>query len=239
MKRILIPLVILLSCCPGNLFAECPQPYLRENFITLTGWRPLLFPKIKKHTHYSIVSENGNYYLMAESDSAASGLILKEPFSISRYPVLKWRWKVMNIYQTGDASTKAGDDYPLRIYVVFHYDPEKASFFERMRYAAAKLLYGEYPPHSTLNYIWASLEHREMILTSPYTDKSKMVVVETGMRNTGAWMEVQVNVVRDYLKAFGELPPEKASIAVMSDSDNTGEKAIAYIDYIEILESRQ
>ncbi len=237
MKKVIILLVIILSCSPGNLSAERQEPYIRENFDTLMDWLPLTFPKIKKHTKYSIVSENRNNYLMAESNSSASGIIYKKQFSIYTYPVLKWHWKVMNVYQKGNASTKAGDDYPLRIYVVFQYDPKKASLFERVRYKAAKLLYGEYPPHSTLNYIWANREHLEMILTSPYTDKSKMVVVEKGMPNTDTWMEVQVNVVKDYQKAFGELPPEMASIAVMSDSDNTGEKAVAYIDYIEILEN--
>jgi hypothetical protein len=29
-------------------------------------------------------------------------------------------------------------------------------------------------------------------------------------------------------------PPATASIAIMSDSDNTGEQAVSYIDYIKV-----
>jgi len=34
--------------------------------------------------------------------------------------------------------------------------------------------------------------------------------------------------------AFGEDSPSQASIAIMNDSDNTGEGSVSYIDYIEI-----
>ena len=107
-----------------------------------------------------------------------------------------------------------------------------------MRYKVLKLLYGEYPPHSSLNYIWANREHRGSMITSSYTNKAKLVLVEKGTSNVGKWVEEKVNVVEDYKKAFGELPPKEASIAVMSDADNTGEKAVAFIDYIEVLTNK-
>lgn len=69
----------------------------------------------------------------------------------------------------GDAATKDGDDYALRIYIIFPYDPAEASFGTKLKYNAAKLIYGEYPP-----------------------------------------------------------------LAIMSDTDNTGERATAYIDYIRV-----
>ena len=42
------------------------------------------------------------------------------------------------------------------------------------------------------------------------------------------------NIVQDYQAAFGEDPPPIVAIAIMSDSDNTGESAKAYIDYIKV-----
>jgi Protein of unknown function (DUF3047) len=35
--------------------------------------------------------------------------------------------------------------------------------------------------------------------------------------------------------AFNRNPPEVATIAIMNDSDNTGEASVSYIDFIEIL----
>jgi hypothetical protein len=43
-----------------------------------------------------------------------------------------------------------------------------------------------------------------------------------------------VNIIEDYVKAFGVKPPEKAGIAIMNDSDNTGEQSVSYLDYIEV-----
>jgi len=141
---------------------------------------------------------------------------------------------VENVYTHGDAKTKSGDDYPLRIYIVFKYDPGKAGFMEKVKYKAAKLIYGEYPPHSSLNYIWANRKYDETIMTNAYTEKSKMVLLQEGGSNIGKWLNEDVNIREDYEKAFGEKPPPIASVAIMNDSDNTGEKSISYLDYIEL-----
>ena len=43
-----------------------------------------------------------------------------------------------------------------------------------------------------------------------------------------------VNILEDYRKAFGVDPPATAGLAVMSDTDNAGGSAAAYIDFIEV-----
>jgi len=105
---------------------------------------------------------------------------------------------------------------------------------EKTKYNAAKLIYGEYPPHSSLNYIWANREYEETIITNAYAEKAKMVLLQKGDANVGKWLIHDVNVIEDYEEAFGEKPPPIASIAIMNDSDNTGEKSISYLDYIEV-----
>jgi hypothetical protein len=182
-----------------------------------------------------MIESNGSAsYLKAESNASASAVLYKKEFNIYRYSRMRWRWKVENVYRKGDAKTKSGDDYSLRIYIIFKYDPEKAGFLERLKYNAGKLIYGEYPPHSSLNYIWANREHGETIITNTYTEKSKMVLLQKGDANVGKWLIHDVNVLEDYEDAFGEKPPPIASIAIMNDSDNTGEKSISYLDYIEV-----
>jgi len=61
-----------------------------------------------------------------------------------------------------------------------------------------------------------------------------MIALQHGESRKGEWIEERVNILNDYRKAFGEDPPETAGIAIMSDSDNTGESSTAYIEYIEI-----
>jgi hypothetical protein len=206
----------------------------REDFNDLSSWNPLYFPKIKKHTSYTIESNGSESYLKAESNASASAVLHKKEFNVYQYSRLRWRWKVENVYTKGNAKTKSGDDYPLRIYIVFKYDPEKAGFTEKLKHSAAKLIYGEYPPHSSLNYIWANREHDETIITNAYTHRSKMVLLQRGDSNSGKWLNQNVNIRKDYEEAFGATPPPIARIAIMNDSDDTGEESISYLDYIEL-----
>ena len=208
--------------------------FLKEGFDTLDNWKPLYFPKIRKHTSYTIEADDHERYLKAESSASASALIYKKEFNVHEYRNVRWRWRAENVYEKGDYGTKAGDDYPLRIYITFKYDPQKAGRLEKLHYKAAKLLYGEYPPHSALNYVWANKETAERIVTSPYTSKTKIIIVEKGPIRVGSWQAKEADILKDYKEAFGEAPPAEASIAIMNDSDNTGEGSISYIDYIEI-----
>jgi hypothetical protein len=91
----------------------------QEDFNNLENWRPLYFEKIEKHSSYNIVSDATDTYLKAESDASASGLVYKNEFNVYQFPRISWQWKVENIYLEGNAKTKAGDDYPVRIYIMF------------------------------------------------------------------------------------------------------------------------
>ncbi len=211
------------------------QDILRDDFGNLDNWKPLYFDKIDAHTRYSIEKhEQTGSVLKAMSNGSASGLIWKIMFNVNESNHLKWKWKVSNVFEKGNAKTKSGDDYPIRIYVIFEYDPKTAGFWESALYESAKLIYGEYPPHSSLNYIWANRDHEETIIPNSYTDKAQMILLEKGVKHVGEWMVEEVDVLEDYQRAFGENPPSKASLAIMSDSDNTGETAVAWLDYIEL-----
>ncbi len=218
----------------GVCFGEESDIAVNEEFEDLDSWERHSFEDIEKQTLYKVSKEGTNSILVAGSDSSASGLIHTNVFDVRKYPVLEWRWKVDNVYSNGNAKKKSGDDYPLRIYVVFKYDPDEAGWLTSAKYALAKKVRGEYPPHSSLNYIWANRQHKEKVLPSPYTDRSQMILVREGKGRTGKWLVERVNVLEDYKKAFGEEPPEEASVAIMSDSDNTGEAAVAYVDYVRL-----
>ena len=232
-----IAAVILISLLP-SLFAMETTPgqqtvLFREEFDTLAHWEPLTFPKIKAHSAYTLVREGDRSLLKAESRNAASGLVCRRSFNVYEMPRLRWRWKVEQLSDWGNPQEKAGDDYPIRVYVVFEYDPARATIGERLTYSAARAIYGKYPPHSSLNYVWTGHDVAERIIASPYTEKAFMVVLEKGRERVGQWVEESVDILADYRKAFGQDPPAGASLAVMSDTDNAGGSAVAYLDFIE------
>jgi hypothetical protein len=61
-----------------------------------------------------------------------------------------------------------------------------------------------------------------------------MVAVESGAERTGAWVDERRNVLEDYRAIFGEEPPSVGAVAIMTDTDNTGESALACYDDIVI-----
>ena len=104
----LIILSLLLMATP--LQAQMMEQGFREEFNSLDDWKPLTFPKIQRHTVYRIDKEDAINILVAEANASASGIICTKTFNIYKTPVIKWKWKVSNIYQTGDAKKKSGDD---------------------------------------------------------------------------------------------------------------------------------
>lgn len=191
-------------------------------------WKPLTFPKIKNHTRYSLIKEDSRPVIKAESRQSASGLYRQFDLDPKIYPVLSWCWKVDRIIAKGDETRKDGDDYAARIYVTFKFDPDMASLWERTKFQAIKLIYGEYPPKAAINYIWANRLPKGKAIPNAYTERAQMVAVESGGDRVGQWICEERNLYDDYQKLFGDTPSAISGIAVMTDTDNTREEAIAY-----------
>jgi Protein of unknown function (DUF3047) len=131
----------------GQFSAEPPSATLP------TGWKPLIFKDIKNTTRYSLVREEETTVVKAIANRSASGLTREITIDSKEYPWVQWRWKVTNLLQKGDVRSKQGDDYPARLYITFAYDPTRFSVFQKLKYEAVKLLYGDYPPLAAINYI--------------------------------------------------------------------------------------
>ncbi len=206
----------------GNFSASNSNAALPED------WQPLEFKDIETHTVYRLVNDNGIFVVQAESHASSSGLTRKLTVNPLEHPLLSWSWKIANVYEKGDISKKQGDDYPARIYITFAYDRDKVGFWERVKFNTIKLFYGEYPPINAINYIWASKAPPELITPNPFTDRVKMIVLQSGDEKKNQWISETRNIAEDYRKAFGEEPPMISGIAIMTDSDNTGESATAW-----------
>jgi len=198
-----------------------------EGAGTPPNWEPLIFPKIEKHTDYALIKDDNTVVVKATSNAAASGLTRKLEVDLKKYPVMHWRWKVDNVIRKSDVNSKAGDDYAARIYVTFAYEPDKVSFGKKIKYKAGRALLGDIPI-AAINYIWESKTPKDTIVDNAYTDFVKMIVIESGEENVGQWMEERRNVYEDYKRAFGAEPPLISGVAIMTDTDNTGESATAY-----------
>jgi hypothetical protein len=198
-----------------------------ENKIP-SNWKPLTFKKIERHTTYSLVKDGETIVVKAVSEASASGLTREVQIDPKEYPIIQWRWKVENILKKGNVRLKEGDDYPARLYITFQYDSSKLSFFEKAKFEAVRLLYGQYPPTAAINYIWESTAPVSTFIPNPYTDRVMMIVVESGESRLNQWVNEERNLYEDFRKAFNYEPPTISGVAIMTDTDNTGEQAVAY-----------
>lgn len=232
--------VLLMGLGPGGpALLAAPEVALRFTPPTAPdepppGWAALTFKKIERRTRYSVVREGDGYALKAESDASASGLYRPLDLDARVYRILAWRWKVENVLAKADARRKDGDDYPARVYVAFRHDVETATLWERARSGAIRLLYGQDPPRHVINYIWDNRLAPGTVLHNAYTDRARMVVVQSGAARVGQWVDEQRDVYADYKRLFGAEPPPIAAIAVMTDTDDTGERAVAYYGTITL-----
>ncbi|MDL0432900.1 DUF3047 domain-containing protein [Marinobacter sp. TBZ242] len=222
--------------------ADSKDDSLIKGFSAMTsledGWEPLEFPKIDRHSQYQLVDESGEQVVKATTDNSASGLIARVSVEPGDSLILRWRWKVSNVYEQGNAREKDGDDYPARIYVAFRFEPEEAGFFERAKRKAVEVMFGEELPGNALNYIWANQLPVGDMVANPFTDTTMMIAVNSGSANTGNWVTVERDIVADYRDAFGRPPPELVGVAIMSDSDNTGESATAWYGDVQLVRPR-
>ena len=207
----IIPLLIILLTIPSFLRAENfgipPEcEIIIDDFQhgIKPGWTSKSF---KGKTEYTWVNEAGKPFIKATSNNAASGLFYKIEYDIQKYSYIIWNWKVDNIIAGGDALRRSGDDYGARIYIIF------PSFF--------------FWNTTAINYIWANKLPKNQAAPNPFTSNDIMISVESGPSNTGKWITETRNVFEDYKRYFGEDPPKVGAIAIMTDTDQTGESTSA------------
>ena len=196
-------------------------------------FRHFVFESKVQPTEYVLVEEAGRTVLRARAQGSASGIIRELRIDPRRHPVLAWRWKVLRALDRSDLSTRAGDDFPARLYVTFDADIESLSAAERLRIGAARMLHGADVPVAALCYVWDTKAAPGTFAPSAYTDRVRMIVVDSGARNLGRWMRYERNVLDDFRKAFGGEAPAIRGTIVSTDTDNTGETAETYYGDVE------
>ena len=142
-------------------------------------------------------------------------------------PVLCWRWRVDAALQNADLNQKSGDDYAARVYLALTLPPELMGLATRAKLRLARVLYGEEVPDGAINYVWDNRHPVGTRRPNAYTALTQMVVQQTGEEKAGKWVSERVNVQDEIRRAFGTEHASLTSIAVASDTDNTGETALA------------
>jgi len=184
----------------------------------LSEWKEKIF---QGRVLYEVRPDPEKGYLLARSNQASSGLFYKISFSPKKNPYISWSWKVSQFpakASTARPSKKSWierDDYAVRVYVIF-----PALIFTNTK---------------CLEYVWAEDIPAGTVLTSPFFNNIKLIVLESGAKNLGQWVSEERNIFNDYKLAFKREPSVNAgAIALMTDSDNTQSQAEGYYADIRV-----
>lgn len=193
------------------------------------GWGLRQISRFKKDTEYRLITDaSGITVVEARAEQSASGLVKSLSIEAAEMPWIHWRWHVPNLILSADNSRRDTEDAPVRVIVTFDGDMSKLDFEDRALAARVKAITGQTMPYATLMYIWENRAEVGSVIESPLTGRVRMMVAETGSKRRGEWVEYERNILRDFEKAFGEKPGRILSLGIMTDTDNTGESAIAY-----------
>jgi hypothetical protein len=203
---------------------------IHEPFNSLDNWETSPFPSVENKTDYSI--QNG--VLVCSSNASSSLLKHTISFDPNKTPIITWKWKVDNTLKYGNIKERKLEDLPIRLYVVFDYEESVANWFDRILAKIFKKLYGEIPPRDSIAYVWANKDHKQNFVRSEYTNKLAMIPVDFGEEKLGTWQVHTRNILEDYKMTFDRKISPKATLAVLSDSENTEGSAKAYIDFITL-----
>jgi hypothetical protein len=83
-------------------------------------------------------------------------------------------------------------------------------------------------------YVWDVAGSAGQTFWNPYTKRVRTIVVEGGRGRVGQWLAYERDVVADYRAAFGEDPPPVSGVAIMTDADNTGDRASAWFGDVNL-----
>ena len=164
-------------------------------------------------TIYTLGSnENGNY-LKAIADNAASGLGKEVKIDLNKTPFINITWKIEKDLPGIKEDTKKGHDFAARVFAVKKTGTTPLS-------------------NRAINYVFSSNNDIGLNWPSPYTKKSIDNVLSTTKENLNEWVTVKANVKEDFKKFHDIEVNELDGLAIMSDTDNSKMKSVAYYQNI-------
>ena len=193
------------------------EEYPENKFPVAWGIKKgLWYTSGKGNKTWNIRMEGNNKFLSADSKNDSFTIGKKYQYSLNKFKFLSWKWRIHLLPTGGNEENKKTGDSAAGVYIIFSGVPI---------------------PYS-IKYVWSSNQKVGTILNSPFTDRSKIIVIQSGTENIGAWVTEKRNVYEDYIKAFKVKKPTKEpeGVALLTDSDNTGSAAKADYDDIFALE---
>lgn len=197
------------------------------------GWHDVHLPG-KQATRYARAHKDGRAALAARSEASASLMRRHLARSAAELGEVSFSWWVQDLVAGANVAEPGLTDAPARVLFAFEGDVSRLPMRTRAQFELAHALTGERPPYATLVYVWDASLPVGSVIVNPRSDRVRKIVVDSGPAKLRQWRDHRRNLAADFRKAFGEEPGALASIAVMTDSDNTGTHAQSWYGPVEL-----
>ena len=164
-------------------------------------------------TIYTVESNEYGSFYKAVADNAASGLGKETKIDLNKTPFINITWKIEEDLSGINEKTKKGHDFAARVFAV-------------KKTGATPL------SNRAINYVFSSNHEIGENWPSPYTKKSIDNVLSTTKENLNKWVTVKANVKKDFKKFHDINVDELDGLSIMSDTDNSKLKSVAYYQNI-------
>lgn len=236
-------IVVAVACCVCVLAwatdaGTPPFSALQPGQTMPPALRFIAIPSVK-HNRVSLVADGGGTVLKVESNNSAGSIGV--PITATREngnTTLTWRWKVDRALNKANMATKKGDDFAARVYVFFDVPLESLSFMERSKIRMARAVAGADVPTAALCYVWDNTHAVGHSQWSPYTNRVRKIVLQSGKENLNKWMNESRDVAADFKAAFGTDAPAVTGVAVGNDTDNTDEAVTTWFGDIQFTKNK-
>ncbi len=211
----------------GAALANTLPVWIGDFKYDLAGWTIVRIDKKVPATRFEPVSIGGVNAVQASADKSMALLTRKVIVDLQQTPILCWQWRVSNALKAADITRKTGDDQAARIYVGLMLPASSMSFGTRTKLAMARSTSGAAVPDGVINYVWDNQFPVGTVRPNVYTDRARVIVMQSGNGEAGKWVSERRNVALDIEKQFKTSAGRISSVAISSDTDNTGEKVTA------------
>ena len=207
--KVLIKILIITLFITTNLKSEI----LKVFDFTEEEFSQLKKRKVKGETSWKLGSNEEGNYIRAEAEGVGSGLGKEVSIDLNKTPIINITWRVEKDLSGIIENSKKGHDFAARVFVVKKTGSTALS-------------------NRAINYVFSSNNNVGETWRSPYTKKSIDYVLATTLKNDNEWITVKSNVKEDFKKLHDLDISELNGVAIMTDTDNSKLKAVAYYQNI-------
>ena len=153
--------------------------------------------------------------MQVKCNKSTGGVITAPKVDLKKYPVMRWRWRVMSYPVNADGRNPKTDDQPIAIYVGMN-----DGLFKK----------------KSIAYRWETLTPQGYEGKTSYAGILTVNYITMRDHNTkpGEWVIEERNVAEDFKRIYGRIPKEFA-LSVIGNSQYTQSNTIAEIDFIEFI----